>query len=150
MSERQKFQVKLKNMSRRNRPERTPFQVYQEHLSRAFSNALIRAKGDLPLQIRNNLLTMVVDFEPSIIKGKNLDILAFAMILLYGSDIVLNPDTYRIEAQKLVGNDQIMIDEVLMYIFFLKQIDPSGRELPYVPPWANSWMPYDLYDPYTG
>ena len=135
----------------RGRPEapRTPEQIRYDQVSRAFARAFDQLQPNLDPGRRAQLVNLGVNLDPNSVQGKNIEILATALVLSSGSlgSDRLTPNTYPGLLRQIVPNaSNGFADEVLLYIAYLQESQPNGYLLPALPDWTDTWLPVDLVE----
>lgn len=136
---------RLNIRGRRRGPERSPEETRLEQLSRSLGRALDQLQPNLDPAMRQQLITRGQMLNAATIKGKNIELLAAALLL---HTTPLTPATYPAQIQEIAptANNTVFNDEVLLYLLFLTQTQPGNQVLAGAPNWVNTWLPAELAD----
>lgn len=116
--------------------------IRRRQISTALSRIFDNINPNMEPRNKQYLIDQAADIDPAAIKGKNLEILATA--LMTGGGTITPQQLNNIP-------ENVPYDEVIAYLLFLQYrtgfVQLSTTDLPVPPDWARTWMPVRLMDP---
>ena len=128
------------------RQKRSPEVVARDQLKASLIRSIHQINPESIIQNDEQLIGKVLNIPNQWLKGKNMDILAGALLAI-GQGHISDPNAFNLIISSFTKPEDVnnFKQEVLAYIFFLSQINETPL-LSSLPDWRDTWTPINLIE----